>query len=144
MRLEIIPFKTNEQEKFTEACRIREIVFVAEQKVDKRDEFDQFEDECNHYLIVLNNKPIGTARWRTTNDKVKLERFAVLKEYRGEKYGEALLKKVIEDASRERKKLYLHAQLKAIPFYERQGFQKVGDLFVECDIEHYKMEMMPV
>ena len=42
-------------------------------------------------------------------------------------------------ATVENKTMYLHAQLKAIPFYERQGFKKVGDLFVECEIEHYKM-----
>ena len=87
----------------------------------------------------MDDKSIGTARWRLINDKVKLERFAILEQYRGKKYGDLLLKKVIEDASKENKVLYLHAQLKAIPFYERRGFQKVGDLFVECEIEHYKM-----
>ncbi|RZL08444.1 MAG: GNAT family N-acetyltransferase, partial [Hymenobacter sp.] len=26
-----------------------------------------------------------------------------------------------------------------IPLYERTGFQKVGELFEECAIQHYKM-----
>lgn len=139
MALQIVPFKSSNASLFDQARSIRDVVFVQEQQVDEEDEFDEFEEECEHFLLTLNNKAIGTARWRVFGDKVKLERFAVLKEYRGKKYGDELLKAVIESATVENKTMYLHAQLKAIPFYERQGFKKVGDLFVECEIEHYKM-----
>ena len=139
MALQIVPFKSSNASLFDQARSIRDVVFVQEQQVDEEDEFDEFEEECEHFLLTLNNKAIGTARWRVFGDKVKLERFAVLKEYRGKKYGDELLKAVIESARIENKTMYLHAQLKAIPFYERQGFKKVGDLFVECEIEHYKM-----
>jgi predicted GNAT family N-acyltransferase len=37
-------------------------------------------------------------------------------------------------------KIYLHAQTTAIDFYQKYGFQSVGDLFYECEIPHYKME----
>mgnify|MGYP003634837217 CR=1 FL=1 len=137
--VEIEVFKSNDAAKFSKARFIRTVVFIVEQKVAETEEFDEFEQDCVHYLINVDDKSIGTARWRLINDKVKLERFAILEQYRGKKYGDLLLKKVIEDASKENKVLYLHAQLKAIPFYERRGFQKVGDLFVECEIEHYKM-----
>lgn len=137
--VEIEVFKSNDTQKFSKARFIRTVVFIEEQKVDEKEEFDEFEQDCVHYLINLDGKPIGTARWRVINDKIKLERFAILKEYRGKKYGDLLLKNVIEDASMKNKALYLHAQLNAIPFYERRGFQKVGELFVECEIEHYKM-----
>ena len=139
MSLQIIPFKTDNVVLFQYAREIRDVVFIKEQQVEEQDEFDDFEDECEHFLLSVNDKPIGTARWRRVGEKVKLERFAVLKEYRGKKYGDELLKAVIQSASSEMKTMYLHAQLKAIPFYERQGFKKVGDLFVECEIEHYKM-----
>ncbi|MFT6165884.1 MAG: putative GNAT family N-acyltransferase [Vicingaceae bacterium] len=139
MTLQIIPFRTGNESLFQQAREIRDVVFIQEQQVEEQDEFDEFEDECEHFLLSFNDKPIGTARWRRVGEKVKLERFAVLKEYRGKKYGEQLLKAVIKSASSEKKTMYLHAQLKAIPFYERQGFKKVGDLFVECEIEHYKM-----
>lgn len=137
--LEVIKFKTEDREKFLEARKVREIVFIQEQKVEERDEFDEFENESNHFLLRLNGKTIGTARWRHSDEKIKLERFAVLKEERGKKYGDVLLDSVIKDAISTRKPMYLHAQLKAIPFYERRGFKKEGKLFVECDIEHYKM-----
>ncbi len=139
MSLQIIPFRTSNDLLFQQARQIREVVFVQEQQVEEQDEFDEFEDECEHFLMSFNGKAIGTARWRTIGEKVKLERFAVLKESRGKKYGDQLLQAVIQSASNQKKTMYMHAQLKAIPFYERQGFKKVGDLFVECEIEHYKM-----
>jgi len=139
MSLQITPFTTSDKELFQQAREIRDVVFIQEQKVEEQDEFDEFEDSSEHFLMTFNDKAIGTARWRVIRDKVKLERFAVLKEFRGKQYGEQLLKAVINSAQKENLKMYLHAQLKAIPFYERQGFSKVGDLFVECEIEHYKM-----
>lgn len=140
MGLKIESFKIEEADKFERVRKIRESVFVIEQEVAEQEEFDEFEGDSTHYIMSLDEKPIGTARWRTIGDQVKLERFAVLKEFRGMKYGDSLLEKVIADASRLNKPIYLHAQLKAIPFYARRGFKQVGDLFLECDIEHYKME----
>ncbi len=85
--------------------------------------------------------PCGAARWRLTDKGVKLERFAVLAEYRNQQVGAALLHQVLQDAraAHPEAALYLHAQLRAIPFYERHGFEKVGEQFSECDIEHFKM-----
>jgi predicted GNAT family N-acyltransferase len=137
--IKITPFKTSDTAIFQQARDIRDVVFIQEQQVDEEDEFDEFEETCQHFLMEWNTFAIGTARWRATVEKVKLERFAVLKEFRGKKYGDQLLQAVINSAAGENKSMYLHAQLKAIPFYERQGFKKVGDLFVECEIEHYKM-----
>jgi predicted GNAT family N-acyltransferase len=137
--LNIKTFKTSDNALFSAARNIRENVFIVEQKVAENEEFDEFEEESNHYLLMLDDQSIGTARWRRVGDKVKLERFAVLKEYRGKAYGDHLLQAVLKDAQKEARPIYLHAQLKAIPFYERRGFKPVGDLFVECEIEHYKM-----
>ncbi|MDA9312265.1 GNAT family N-acetyltransferase [Vicingaceae bacterium] len=139
MSLQIIPFRSSNDTLFQHAREIRDVVFIQEQKVEVQDEFDEFEDVCLHFLMSFDGKAFGTARWRRVGDKVKLERFAVLKEYRGKKYGDQLLKAVTKSAASEKKTMYVHAQLKAIPFYARQGFKKVGGLFVECEIEHYKM-----
>jgi predicted GNAT family N-acyltransferase len=73
---------------------------------------------------------------------VKLERFAVLDEFRNQGVGHALVQVVLADVHAEvpdAAQVYLHAQLRAIPLYERTGFHKVGDMFEECDIQHYKM-----
>jgi len=123
------------------AFTIREKVFVEEQKVPADAEYDQYEKVAHHYLATLNGVPCGAARWRLTDKGIKLERFAVLPEYRNKEVGSYILHKVLQDikAAYPGKEVYLHAQLRAIPFYERQGFEPVGEQFSECDIEHFKM-----
>jgi predicted GNAT family N-acyltransferase len=99
------------------AFTIREKVFVGEQNVPADAEYDQ-------------------------HDGVKLERFAVLAEFRNRGVGEALVHRVLADVRAEAPdaaQVYMHAQLRAIPLYERTGFRKVGEMFEECDIQHYQM-----
>ena len=105
------------------------------------EEYDEFEDSSIHFLAIENNIPLGTARWRVKGDKIKLERFAVLEEARGKGVGAALVNAVVDDITKENRKeqMYMHAQVHAVPFYEKLGFTKQGDLFLECDIEHYTM-----
>ena len=43
-------------------------------------------------------------------------------------------------ATADGKKIYLHSQLKAVPFYERNGFVKTGEPFKEAGMEHYHMD----
>jgi predicted GNAT family N-acyltransferase len=121
------------------AFAIRTEVFVKEQHVDPKLEYDIFEEKALHYLVFLNKKPVATARWRETEKGIKLERFAVLTECRNSGVGAELLKVVLDDVKKTGKAVYLHAQLRAVPFYERQGFVKIGETFTEAGIEHYKM-----
>ncbi len=125
--------------RFDEVVAIRKTVFVEEQQVAPEEEFDEFEHISKHYLLFVDDTPIATARWRFIGDKIKCERFALLKAYRNSGFGSVLLKHLLRDISGKSDTVYLHAQLKAISFYERQGFQKVGEQFSECDILHYKM-----
>ena len=127
---------------FSKCRNIREIVFIVEQEVEEEEEFDEFEDSSFHFLLELDGEAVGTARWRRIGEKIKLERFAILKEHRNKGLGDFLVKEVIQDVLAERKNeeiIYLHAQLKAMPLYSRCGFEQVGDLFLECNIKHYKM-----
>src|SRR5690554_8002493 len=118
---------------------IRETVFVKEQEVPQEEEYDDFEESSTHFLAMVGNEPAGTARWRTTDKGIKLERFAVLKSFRGKGVGQALVKTVLEDImlqpENKRKLLYLHAQLPAVPLYAKFGFIKEGEQFMECNIE---------
>jgi len=133
--------KTHSLEELETVFRIREKVFVEEQNVSPDEEYDEFEDTSEHYLAYFNGTPAGTARWRQTENGIKLERFAVLSEFRNQAVGSNILKRVLHDVKAEHpgKMVYLHAQLQAIPFYERQNFQKTGPQFTECNIEHFKM-----
>lgn len=123
------------------AFRVREQVFVLEQQVPREAENDAFEETARHYLAYCEGVPCGAARWRVTDQGIKLERFAVLQDYRNKQVGAALLKLVLEDVQADYAgtKVYLNAQLPAVNFYKRHGFVPEGDMFTECDIQHYKM-----
>lgn len=118
---------------------IRRIVFVEEQKVESYDEFDEFELTSTHYLCLLENMPVATARKREINGKIKLERFAVLPQYRRKGIALRLLNHILEEIKNFEGEVYLHAQLHAVPLYEKGGFIKTGPLFFECNIPHFKM-----
>lgn len=137
--IEIQRIKSADKDQFEKIVAIRKEVFVDEQHVNPEEEFDEFEEESTHYLLLVNGQPIATARWRFIGPKIKCERFALLSTYRNNGYGSQLLQNVLTDVINLGKEVYLHAQLKAIPFYERQGFIKVGEQFEECEILHYKM-----
>ena len=73
-------------------------------------------------------------------EKIKLERVAVLEEYRNNGYGEMLVREVIKDIKAiTTKPITLNSQLPAIPLYARIGFKQYGELFYEADIPHYAM-----
>lgn len=126
------------REELQVAFDIRRVVFVEEQEVDPAEEYDEFEDSCIHFLASWEGVPCGTARIRTTENGKKLERFAVLKEYRGKKVGAALVNACLEKLT-PGTYAYMHAQEHALDFYARHGFEATGDRFWECDIPHFKM-----
>jgi predicted GNAT family N-acyltransferase len=131
-------FTFGDKEMADSAFAIRKRVFVEEQGVDASLEYDH-EEEAHHYLLFLGEKPIATARWRETEKGIKLERFAVLPSFRNRGIGDVMLKEVLKDVKNFGKLIYLHSQLKAVPFYERNGFEKIGEKFTEAKIEHYLM-----
>ncbi|MGB0523081.1 MAG: GNAT family N-acetyltransferase [Flammeovirgaceae bacterium] len=122
---------------------IREKVFVIEQQVPLEEEYDEFDETATHFLVLLDGKPVGTCRWRFTAKGIKLERYAVLAEARGNGVGGKLVELTLADIAEQPaatgKKMYLHAQVTAVFLYEKFGFQKEGDQFDECGIMHYKM-----
>jgi predicted GNAT family N-acyltransferase len=133
-------FSTTDKEKAAIAFNIRKKVFVEEQHVDQREEYDAFEDEAVHYLLYKDDIAIGTARWRTTDKGIKLERFAILPLFRRGGAGAELVTRVLNDVLVFHKPVYLHAQVAAINLYLRAGFKVEGDLFYEAGIPHFKMK----
>ncbi|HLT08144.1 MAG TPA: GNAT family N-acetyltransferase [Cyclobacteriaceae bacterium] len=136
--------KVDEKQDLDKVFQIREEVFVKEQQVSPEEEYDKFEAISTHFLAKVDGQPAGTARWRKTPNGIKLERFAVLQSMRGKGVGQALVKAVLDDIvshpNYKGELLYLHAQLTAVPLYEKFGFQKEGDIFMECNIAHYTMK----
>lgn len=117
---------------------IRREVFVGEQNCPPELEWE-FEDESNHFLATVDSEPAGASRWRKTDKGYKLERFAVLKKFRGAGVGQELVKAVLNDLPKDASNVYLHAQIQAVTLYEKFNFEKNGPEFEEAGIRHYKM-----
>ena len=136
--IKIRKFKFENKEFMKIAHNIRHEVFVIGQNCPEDIEWE-FEEESTHFLVFKNKEAVATARHRETENGYKLERFAVLESKRSNGYGHIVLKNILEDLSSFKGNIYMHAQLDVIPFYEKMGFKKEGDLFVEANIMHYKM-----
>ena len=63
----------------------------------------------------------------------------MLKKFRGKGVGQELVRAVLADLPQDAGYIYMHAQLAAIPLYEKFGFEKVGPQFEEAGIQHFKM-----
>lgn len=119
---------------------VRTAVFIREQQVPEALEWDQFDAVSVHVLAVNNTgQPIGTARLLPDGH---IGRVAVLKEWRGQGLGSALLTKLLQILIKRRQFVArLHAQTSAIPFYKKFGFQVVGEEFMEAGISHVRMTL---
>lgn len=135
-KLEII--QVSDSDLLEKVFAIRRTVFVDEQNCPAELEWE-FEEESVHFLGKFNGIPAGASRWRKTAKGYKLERFAVLKEFRGKGMGQALIAAVLNDLPKDAVYVYLHAQLVAMPLYQKFGFEKEGAQFEEAGIQHFKM-----
>ena len=117
---------------------IRRKVFVEEQNIPENIEMDDELVQSICVCAILNKQYVGTARYRETSSGIKLERFAVLKEYRGLGVGKALVKFILDNLDQDQD-IYLHAQEAVVDFYLLLGFKKVNDRFYEAEIPHWKM-----
>ncbi len=130
--------KVADTQQLEKVFSIRRKVFVEEQNCPPELEWE-FEDESTHFMALVNGIPAGAARWRKTDYGHKLERFAVLKEFRGMGVGQALVQAVLGDLPRDETYIYLNAQLSAIGLYRKFGFVQEGPQFEEAGIQHFKM-----
>jgi len=141
----VSPADWNNEEERAACIAVREQVFTLEQNVSREDELDSFDATARHVLARdLAGNPVGTGRLTTER---KIGRMAVIKDWRGRHVGEVMLDLLIDQArALSYPDVELHAQIQAVPFYEKFGFAKYGDEFVECDIRHFHMrrELAPL
>ena len=120
---------------------IRQKVFVEEQGF--RDEFDDVDEKATHIVMFNEDKtPVATCRifWDTTMNTHILGRLAVIKEYRGQKIGSAIVKEAEQYVRKSGGKyIALHAQCRATAFYQSLGFAECSDIEDEQGCPHIWM-----
>lgn len=132
---------TKEEGEILEAKNIRRKVFQEEQGIKSELDYDGKDEDADHFVAYFNDKIVGTLRVRyLSKDTAKLERLAILKDYRKAGIGTKLLNFVINYLKDKMiKKLKLNAQLSAREFYQKNGFEEIGEPFDELGIMHIKM-----
>lgn len=131
----------NEPALIEQARQVREIVFVQEQGIDASLEYDDLDDMCTHVVGLLDSEPVTTARLRPVDSTVgKVERVATIQSARGHGYGKDIMIEVERVAKRQGLvELRLGAQLTALPFYEKLGYEEFGDEFLDANLPHRMM-----
>jgi predicted GNAT family N-acyltransferase len=115
---------------------VRTSVFVEEQGVPAALEEDDRDPSCLHLLAVRDGKPVGVARLDLAQ-RGKLGRVSVLRALRGQGIGHAMMRALhAMAAAHGLHELWCHAQLSAVPFYERLGYRRAGGEFLEAGIAH--------
>jgi predicted GNAT family N-acyltransferase len=119
---------------------IRQQVFVVEQGVPEARERDGLDPQCWHVLARDEaGQPIGCAR---LSPEHKIGRMAVLRAWRGQGVGAALLRELIGRArALGWSEVTLAAQVSATGFYEREGFTAYGDVFDDAGLPHRAMSL---
>lgn len=121
---------------------VRRTVFIEEQRIAERDEWDQVDPVAAHVLVFTRavgakRDAVGTGRLEPTG---KIGRVAVLPQYRGSGAGVAVMRRLMDlAAARGFTEVYLNAQRSAAGFYERLGFRVDGPEFDEVGIPHVRM-----
>ena len=121
---------------------IREKVFIEEQKVTSQLEWDGMDKDAIHFLAFKDKKAVGCARAFVMQNRMQLGRMAVLREYRGEGIGSALIETAITLAKlNQLSGIYIRAQCHAIDFYKKFGFEVTSDMYLDAEIPHRDMKL---
>ncbi|MEZ5007342.1 MAG: GNAT family N-acetyltransferase [Chitinophagales bacterium] len=100
------------------------------------------ENDSHHLVYLEKGEVIGVIVMRPIDENIfKMRQVAIDSIWQRKGIGQTLVN-FSETFSKlkNRSKIILHARDTAIPFYQKLGYQTVGNEFVEVGIKHYKME----
>ena len=124
-------------------CDLRHKVFIEEQGFSYDIEMVEEEEKtAKNFLIYLKDKAIGCMRYRPYENGYKIERVAILKEYRHQRYGLQavgfLMGKIA--AKYNPCTIYVYSQMQVNNFYLKLGFEPYDDTIYEGGVAHTKMK----
>lgn len=129
---------------FIDAIRIRTDVFILEQKCPPGWEPSELDKSAEHYVAICDGEIVATARLREDPPgSQKIESMAVKRDYRGRNIGLGLTMCIVRAAqAKQAGRIWIQAQSYAAGFYERSGFQVIGDEYdlYDLGIPHVTME----
>lgn len=137
--MELVTISTESQMK--EHNYILTQVFTIGQNIDESCVMDKTGD-LTFYILYVDGKAVGTLRSNQKENGLKIERVAVLEEYRGNGYGSIMLNKLVEmlkSTRKEGEQIYSYIQAQTQSYYERNGFLvDVEHPMIIQNLKHYK------
>tara|TARA_A100001037_G_scaffold56318_1_gene48516 strand:- start:249 stop:683 length:435 start_codon:yes stop_codon:yes gene_type:complete len=122
---------------------IRKTVFSDELQIPESELFDDFDHSCDHFLIFNGRNIVGSIRIIIMDDKIKLERMAILNEYRKKSYGKLCISQIKEYYSELGFSQIILDSIYAVKnFYKQCGFLEEGKTFQRVGIDHIRMSLM--
>ena len=134
----MITWKINEEKDYR---RVREQVFIQEQGFQK--EFDEMDAYATHVTLYKDHQVVGCGRVFSPlhNQSYVLGRLAILKPYRSQGYGAMIVHKLEDCVKAEGGiEIRLHAQVHAVPFYEKLGYVVCSSVDMDEHVPHLYMK----
>ena len=121
---------------------IRKKVFTDELNISESELFDEHDETCDHYILFDGKQVVGSIRFLKINDEIKLERMAILPEFRGKNYGKSTISQLTEYYHmRGYSKMILDSIFSVRDFYKKCGFLEEGEIFQRVGIDHIRMSL---
>lgn len=135
---DIILIHANWHEHLIPLSQVRREVFIEEQRVPEALEWDEYDALCHHVLVMdKHHQVIATGRIKPDGH---IGRMAVVRQWRQQGIGSAVLQALLEHAlDQQLQQVFLHAQINAIPFYIKHGFEVCSEEFLDAGIPHRTM-----
>jgi len=128
---------------YSDAVALRYDQFFREHNLVKDILYDEKEKISKHIAIIDNESLIACGRITDLGDGVyQFSQIVVKPQMQGQGYGTQLLKELIKISMQDNcKKIILNARATAVKFYEEQGFQSHGDMFLSktTGVPHFQM-----
>ena len=129
--------KTTDFEKIRE---IRNSIFRDELGLSENDIFDADDDFLEQFIILDEQKSVGTFRLRSVDDSYKIERMGILNEYRSKGFGKTSLIEIKSLSKKSGKTpIILDSIYDVKEFYAKSGFVTIGNVYCKVGIPHIKM-----
>ena len=133
---------TFDDKDFSLIHNIRKTVFSDELQISESELFDNFDHSCDHFLIFDGTNIVGSVRIIVMDDKIKLERMAILNEYRTKNYGKLCISQIKEYYSALGfSQIVLDSIYSVKTFYKKCGFLEEGKIFQRVGIDHIRMSL---
>jgi len=127
---------------FSHIRNIRKSVFSTELGISESELFDKYDETCDHFLIFNGEKIVGSVRIRSMDATIKLERMAILKEYRTKNYGKRCILQIKQYYSTKNfSQIILDSIYSVRGFYKKCGFIEEGEIFQRVGIDHIRMSL---